>query len=614
MLGTYASFLLALGVSATVGQAIFALAGRRSWSWLAPAVGIGPAMAVAWATVRLPGEGTASLIALGVLWIGAGALLRGRAEPTDGALRIGIGVGLAAAVAASLPFLVEGRFGILGTGLNPDMSQHLFAVDRLVDGTSERLAEEGYPLGPHALVVALAALGPSTVQAFDGLTLAIAAAAAIAPLALFGATLGARRYAGALVVGFAYLVASSLTQGAFKETAQALFVLAFAIALHQLVRGGSTARAGSPALRAVPLAALGVGSVYVYSFPGLAWLGASVGVWAALELTAALRRGGLRQATELVRGAAPAAGVAVAVLVAAVAPEVGRMASFADFETFDPDGPGLGNLFNRLSPLEALGIWPSGDFRVEPGDGAVPAIAFYLGSALGLAGLAFGIAWSMRRGERALPGALAGTAALWLYALVAGTPYQEAKALVLLAPLIALVSIRALLEAAPTVAEARRILARRSPLLLLPGRARQARTDLAVGALALAILAAAAGSSLLALVNGPVGPSGYSPELAELRPLGEREESVLVVAPPELLDEQHGRDYLVWELRGNRVCVEPTDAESFPNAVADTLSAVLDDDGAVVVEGTLPNVNAPDGPGECPFIRDGARADPAGDD
>ena len=32
---------------------------------------------------------------------------------------------------ASLPFIVERRFGVLGTGLNPDMSQHLFAVDRL---------------------------------------------------------------------------------------------------------------------------------------------------------------------------------------------------------------------------------------------------------------------------------------------------------------------------------------------------------------------------------------------------------------------------------------------------------------------------------------------------
>ena len=43
----------------------------------------------------------------------------------------GIGGGIAvlgALLAASLPFIVEGRFGILGTSFNPDMSQHLLAT------------------------------------------------------------------------------------------------------------------------------------------------------------------------------------------------------------------------------------------------------------------------------------------------------------------------------------------------------------------------------------------------------------------------------------------------------------------------------------------------------
>ena len=119
----------------------------------------------------------------------------------------------------------------------------------------------------------------------------------------------------------------------------------------------------------------------------------------------------------------------MALLVVAIAPEIGRMVDFANFETFNPAGDGLGNLFNRLSPLEALGIWPSGDFRVEPGDGAIPALAFYAGGAAGLAALAYGLAWWLRRGERAVPAALGAAVALWLYALLGGTPYQEAKAL-----------------------------------------------------------------------------------------------------------------------------------------------------------------------------------------
>ena len=122
------------------------------------------------------------------------------------------------------------------------------------------------------------------------------------------------------------------------------------------------------------------------------------------------------------------------------------MIDFASFETFNPSGPGLGNLFNRISPLEALGIWPSGDFRLDPGDGAAPAIVYYLGGALGLAALAYGLIWWLGRGERAVPSALAVAAALVAYAHFSGTPYQEAKSVMLASPLAMLISARALLS------------------------------------------------------------------------------------------------------------------------------------------------------------------------
>ena len=75
------------------------------------------------------------------------------------------------------------------------------------------------------------------------------------------------------------------------------------------------------------------------------------------------------------------------------------MVDFGSFETFDPNGPGLGNLFGQISPAEALGIWPSGDFRLTPGDGAVPAIGFYAGVAFAAALLIWGLVWWLRRGE-----------------------------------------------------------------------------------------------------------------------------------------------------------------------------------------------------------------------
>lgn len=579
MLGAYASFLLVLVAAALLGRAILVACGHRGWSQLAPAVGLAALCPIAWSTVRLPGEGTAAAIAVGIAAAGSALFLRRRGGGWGRWSGREAAVALAALLAASLPFIVEARFGILGTGLNPDMSQHLFAADRLAAGTGERLIAGGYPLGPHAIVVALAALGLSPVAGFNGLMLAVAVAACLAPLALLDRTSGPRRAGAALCVGLAYLVAAYYVQGAFKETMQALFVLAFAIALMRLVRPDPGERPAGR-LVAVPLAVLALGSAYAYSFPGLAWPIGGLVVWALVELGRAARHGELARWRAAIRAARTPALVAVAVLVVAIVPELGRMAEFASFETFDPAGAGLGNLFDRLSPLEALGIWPSGDFRVEPGDGSVPAVVFYLGAALGLAGLCFGLARARRQGERALVAALVAAVLLWLYALTAGTPYQEAKALALAAPLVALLSTRAMVGAAPT-------------------------------ALAAVFLLAAGGSSVLALANGPVGPRDYSPELAELRgELGPG--STLVLAPPELLDDQHGTDYLLWELRGNRVCVEPSDGDAAldPPAGVAILAVALDDGGAVVPEGAYVSRPAA-GPGPCPLIPDAARADPS---
>ena len=254
---------------------------------------------------------------------------------------------------------MEGHFGILGTGFNPDMSQHLLATDRLAHGEGSQLLHQGYPLGPHAVVVALnKGLGVGIVQGFDGLTVAAAVIAPLTALAAFTRQPRLRAAAAALLVGLPYLVASYFAQGAFKEVIQALLVLAFVLAL----RESSRAWRHLP-LRFVPAALLAIGSVYAYSFPGLIWLAAILLVWLAIERTLPLR---------------PLL-LALLVFLIGALPELGRMIDFHSFETFDPNGPGLGNLFGQISPFTALGIWPSGDFRLAPGDGAVPAFVYYLG-------------------------------------------------------------------------------------------------------------------------------------------------------------------------------------------------------------------------------------------
>ncbi len=540
MIATYAAVLVVCAASLALGQAAISLCGIGRWSWLSPAVGLALICAICWATVRMPGNGAVSAIAILVLAVGAAIYLRGRAEGRGEALRAGFPVGLVALLAASLPFAVEGHFGILGTGFNPDMSQHLLATDRLADGAGSQLLHQGYPLGPHSVVVALTqGLGIGIVQGFDGLTIAAAILAPLTALAAFADQPPLRRATAALLVGLPYLVASYFAQGAFKETIQALFVLAFALALRESARPWRDLP-----LRFVPAALIAIGSVYVYSFPGLLWLGAIAVIWAVAEWALgqyASPAGGGVGGTSPEEASATAGGggspaptgpagrraMSLAVLVFAIGslPELGRMIDFHSFETFDPNGPGLGNLFGQVSPFTALGIWFSGDFRLAAGNGAVPAFAYYFGAAFAAVLLVYGLVLCLRRRETAiLSGALA-AAAVYVAARVGGTPYTSAKALEVAAPLATLVIVLPLL---------------RRPVTVL-------------------YLAAAGVCSLLALANAPIGPTSYSPALTGLRPLLAAG-STLVLAPDSLLAEEQGDRYIAWELRGGRVCIEPESA------------------------------------------------------
>jgi hypothetical protein len=522
VIGTYAAVAAICVSSLAIGQAAVLLCGGRRWSWLAPAVGLALLCAVCWGTVRLPGDGVVSAVVVLALTIAALAYLWGRVDGLGEALRGGWPVALIALLAASLPFAVEGHFGILGTSFNPDMSQHLLTADRLAEGHSSQLLSQGYPLGPHSIVVALnKGLGIGLVQAFGGLTVAIAVLASLAALAAFAELPFVPRTAGALLVGLAYVVASYFAQGAFKETMQALFFLAFVLALREAGRGWADLQ-----LRFVPAALIAVGSVYVYSFPGLIWLGGAVVIWVLAEARKGLP---LR-----------ALGLALLAFVVLVSPEIGRMIEFHSFETFDPNGPGLGNLFGQISPFEALGIWPSGDFRLAPGDGAVPALAYYLGIAFALALFIYGVVWLWRRRESAILAGLGAAALAYIAARVGGTPYTAAKAIEIAAPLVSLTILMPLGSSA----------------VRFMGPMHPKGAPLWIGAAGLFAVAAGV-CSLLALANAPVGPTNYSSTLSDYRKVV-GEGPTLVVASPQLLEEEHGVPYLSWELRGGRVCILST--------------------------------------------------------
>src|SRR3954470_20416043 len=267
--------------SLLLGSAILAIAGLPRHSPAVPATGISALLVICGIAVKLPGHAVTAAIAVGLALVGCFVVF-GRTRAPAGTIRIGaVVVVIGAALVAAIPFATSGRIGILGQGLvNDDMASHLLFTEWISThaGPTPDLIKGGYPLGPHAIVAATAKVsGASLIEAFAGLTGAIAVLLA---LTAYGALRGVRgwlRVPGAVLAASPYLAAAYLAQGAFKEPLLGLTLLGFALALPSLLpvwsRGAGSARA------VIPLGVIAAGTIYNYSFPGLAWLLAAAVIW-----------------------------------------------------------------------------------------------------------------------------------------------------------------------------------------------------------------------------------------------------------------------------------------------------------------------------------------------
>ena len=557
MLSALLAGALIAGASLVCGQAVMALSGRERFSPVAPAVGISVLLVVCGIAVKLPGHGTTAAIAAAVVAAAAAFVLWPRRGEL-GALRVGALVAaLIAATVVAIPFATSGRVGILGQGLiNDDMASHLLFTEWIDTraGPTPDLIDDGYPLGPHAIVSAASkATGASLIEGFAGLTGAIAILAALTAYGALGGLHRFLRAPAAALAALPYLGAAYLAQGAFKEPMLALALVGFALSLPALRvawRGYSPTIVSTlpdrgrswlkgQARLAIPGGIIAAGTIYNYSFPGLAWLALAAIAWALLVARHERERRDGMQLRARLRWARPLliAGIAIPLLLAL--PELVRILSFAGFEAFSPSGAegntGFGNLRQALNPLESLGIWPSSEFRVAPQNSSTPVLAFYLGGLLGLAAFAWGLGRALARRESALPAAFAAGAAGYLVALVVGTPYTSAKALAIVAPVVMLISLRGLLGADELEHESK------SEAEWWPPQRLRPFVRLGVPAFAAVFAAAALFSTLLPLRQSAVGPQ-INPErlIADIRPLVQGEDVLFL-----------GRDnFISWELLG----------------------------------------------------------------
>jgi hypothetical protein len=519
MIGTYASAALICAASLLVGRALLLVAGRDSWPWLEPAAGFGAVLTVTGVLARAPGHGTTATVGLALLLVAA-AVLVVLIRPGGGgheALRQGLPVAVAIAVVLSIPFAISGRWGLLGVGFNNDLGLHLAWAEWLRSGFGP-LPDSGYPLGPHGLAVATAALpGIGLGQAFIGEIFAIGMLTGLTALGALPDLGPARRLLAATLVAVPYLAASYFAQGAFKETAQALFVLAFAVGLHQVERarraganaGGSAGALGILRL-ALPWLALAGGIFFSYSFAGLAWPIAIVALW-SLTLPEVRRALAPRSLLRFLLRPSTLIALVALVLLAAAATLVGPFGFVHSFNKVAGT-----NTYGPVSPVEALGVWPTANYRLEaPGGAHLTGLA----GAIGALALLVGILWWVRRRELAAPIALGACVALYLLSLPTSGDYSHAKALMIGAPLAMLVAIRPLLaELAPSRVRSNPTMGRKSANAGGGGRGGSV-VRIGWALLAVAFVGGAVYSSFLALRDAPVGPPGHGAELRAFMPI-----------------------------------------------------------------------------------------------
>jgi hypothetical protein len=417
-----------LAICTGFGLLVDTLSGRRLPGVLLVPVGFAAFVVVA--QVAIATDATAELIlplALSLAVAGAGLSLPwGFASPDPLPALVALGVFLA----FGAPVLLSGDPTFAGYiklddtatwfALTDRAMQHGHSVAGLEPSTYRATLEfnlaGGYPVGtflPFGAVQKLVGGDLAWVfqpyVAFLGATLSLSLWQVLARLIRYRWLLALAAFVAAQP---ALLYGYSLWGGVKEVAAAAAIALAAALA-PAAVRRGATWRDG------VPLAIACASLAAQLSVGGLVWVGPMLLALAAV----AVRRFGSRGALAI---AAPFAALLVLFSIPAM---VGGLLPPSTPPITDPNA--FGNLIDRLSPFQALGIWPAGDFRIDPSSTVATAVLVALGC------LAAGIGFWAAAHNRAPALLLYCTALFGCVAIVAITsPWNGGKALATVSPLV----------------------------------------------------------------------------------------------------------------------------------------------------------------------------------
>jgi hypothetical protein len=336
------------------------------------------------------------------------------------------GTALAVFAVFAAPIVLSGEATLAGFIKLDDTATWLALTDRIMehgrslDGLAPSSYEatlafnlgDGYPIGvfvPFGVGVAL--LGTDAAWLIQPYMALLAALLALALWSLAGQVTESRawRAAGAFLGAQSALLLGYYLWGGVKEVAAALLVATAAALAGRLLAGGAgTAR------RLVPLVVASAGLVGVLSAGGLAWL-APILVPAAILL-----------AREVGIGAAARDAIAfLAGFIVLCMPVVIPGGLIPPTSSPLTDDTAKGNLISPLDPEQVLGVWPSGDFRVEPSNEALAVILMAVVAALAIVGLGRAVG----AGEKGPALYVAGSLVSCLALVAIGSPWVEGKAL-----------------------------------------------------------------------------------------------------------------------------------------------------------------------------------------